>query len=411
VLVFTSALHTGQGKPNGGPDLGPSIHLLLPDDLLDQFGCLFGCGGEEEEGELELGAGADADISGGGGVLVGDGGDIQWGGGAIQVDGLDIVSGDDITLPSFPSSCNQAGCNGHGLAAIPHPDSKPIVVLLGMDDDNQTGVVVLGDEEEKEILGETGLMATLLNSLFSQDPTSVLSFDPSEITAARKNIEETREEKENKEEKGEKEEKEGKEEKGGKEENDKEKEDQDESGGVENEIYDNNDDTDAEDGEEDDLPSYNRVPDQTRDPDQISVYNPSEDTGDNSVDRAPRKQSRSGRRRQNGKDVVSDAREIEKEKKVVAEREEEARSSGFQKSPAARQPSWNTRSGRTRGGRNFAPPEAHCAANMACVQLEDCGSDGYIKGSRKGRRFHVGGRGMLQRCSIKGVAGFCCRTE
>ena len=33
---------------------------------VDQFGCLFGCGGEEEEGELEpgAGAGADADISG-----------------------------------------------------------------------------------------------------------------------------------------------------------------------------------------------------------------------------------------------------------------------------------------------------------------------------------------------------------
>merc|ERR1740128_527226 len=207
-------------------------------------------------------------------------------------------------------------------------------------------------------------------------PTSVLSFDPSDIAAARKNIGETR----------------GKEEK-------------DQPEGAEDEI--NKDDTDglAEDNEEEDgLPSYNRVPD------QISVYNPSEDTDENSVDRAPRKESRSGRRRQNGKDVVSDAREIEKEKKVVGAREE-GRSSGFQKSPAARQPSWTTRSGRRRGGRNFAPPEAHCAANMACVRLEDCGSDGYIKGSRKGRRFHVGGRGMLQRCSIKGIAGFCCRTE
>ena len=44
----------------------------------------------------------------------------------------------------------QEGCGGIGLAAIPHPESKPVIVLLGEDmTNNASEIIVLGDEQEQ----------------------------------------------------------------------------------------------------------------------------------------------------------------------------------------------------------------------------------------------------------------------
>ena len=46
----------------------------------------------------------------------------------------------------------QEGCSGQGLAAIPHPESRPVIVLLGEDmDNNASEIIVLGDEEDQVI--------------------------------------------------------------------------------------------------------------------------------------------------------------------------------------------------------------------------------------------------------------------
>eukprot|EP00088_Acartia_fossae_P032886 TRINITY_DN3364_c0_g2_i4.p1 TRINITY_DN3364_c0_g2~~TRINITY_DN3364_c0_g2_i4.p1 ORF type:complete len:268 (-),score=72.94 TRINITY_DN3364_c0_g2_i4:125-928(-) len=157
----------GATEGGGGDTVDPSIHLLLPDNLLDSFGCLFGCSGGVTGGAGGSGNTETATISA-----------------PIEVSGFDIVKPENLDIPGFDinnlggHNCNQAGCSGQGLAAIPHPESGPVVVLLGEDmENNQSEIIVLGDEAEQHTLQQSGLMASILNQLFQSDPTSVLSFD------------------------------------------------------------------------------------------------------------------------------------------------------------------------------------------------------------------------------------------
>jgi len=171
MVVLTSSLPQGgegAGRPEaeGGGSVNPSIHLLLPDNLLDSFGCLFGCAGGLNGGGQQPGA-ETATISA-----------------PIEVSALDIVRPEDLDIPGLnlddltSHSCNQEGCSGQGLAAIPHPESRPVIVLLGEDmDNNASEIIVLGNEEDQHTLQQSGLFAGILNQLFQADPASVLSFD------------------------------------------------------------------------------------------------------------------------------------------------------------------------------------------------------------------------------------------
>lgn len=164
VLALPSPQSKLAALPEGSVD--PSIHLLLPDNLLDSFGCLFGCSGGQFGGQA-----GDTESA-----------TIQA---PIEVSGLDIVKPEDLNIPGFNledftgKSCGQAGgCGGSALAAIPHPESGPVVVLLGEDvETNTSQIVVLGDESDQATLQQSGLMAGILKQLFQDDPASVLSYD------------------------------------------------------------------------------------------------------------------------------------------------------------------------------------------------------------------------------------------
>ncbi|XP_023346533.1 uncharacterized protein LOC111715442 [Eurytemora carolleeae] len=376
-LLFSILVSMVSSMPS---NISPSVHLLLPDNLLDQFGCLFGCNEGEENNPFSTSS--DPHNS-------------------IQVTGLNILQPGDPSFQHFTQHlCNQGGCGGQGYAAIPDPSSKPVLVLLGEDDMNGTEVFVLGDEEAQSTLGESGLMATLLNSLFNKDPNSVLSFEvPIPDSKDMKITEDI--------------------------ENIPIPEDSEEQPTSTELVNEQDLNTYSSRGaaaeeqieiEEDDFPleSYNSSKDAQNELDSIYAKRPRTFHFKNSDDfRSPR----TGKKNDHGRSSVQnfESRDIKFPGRDIKLPEREIKN--FDVVYDVRELVKEERQGRrSNSGENlnFGLNTRGCAADMACVQYDECGPDGYVKGSRNQKNFHVGGRGMLQKCILyeNGIeeTGFCCRT-
>jgi len=166
LLIFFFSPVEIAGFPNG---VSPSVHLLLPDNLLDKFGCLFGCEEVEEDGSSGTRTRPKQRTDHDPNIFVPD-----------QMAEIDLVDENSFPVVSpHGSFCNQGECNGDSLVAIPHPDSNPFIVLLGEDEGNGTEMLILSDQEDQIDSRQAGLFGALLESFFKQDPKSVLSVDPS----------------------------------------------------------------------------------------------------------------------------------------------------------------------------------------------------------------------------------------